>query len=66
MGLEVSDVSTRRLCEQTMILGRKVKRRVVLISSSTGLFTHYCYANEVGRHTKPSKFWSDDGIQRTA
>ena len=34
-------------------------------SSSTGLFTHYCYANEVGRHTKPSKFWSDDGIQRT-
>ena len=35
------------------------------ISSSTGLFTHYCYANEVGRHTKPSKFWSDDGIQRT-
>ena len=35
------------------------------VSSSTGLFTHYCYANEVGRHTKPSKFWSDDGIQRT-
>ena len=34
-------------------------------SSSTGLFTHYCYANEVGRHTKPSKFLSDDGIQRT-
>ena len=37
----------------------------VYVSSSTGLFTHYCYANEVGRHTKPSKFWSDDGIQRT-
>ena len=35
------------------------------LSSSTGLFTHYCYANEVARHTKPSKFWSDDGIQRT-
>ena len=34
-------------------------------SSSTGLFTHYCYANEVGRYTKPSKFWGDDGIQRT-
>ena len=32
VGLEVSDVSTRRLCEQTMILGRKVKRRVVLIT----------------------------------
>ena len=25
-------------------------------SSSTGLFMNYCYANEVGRHTKPSKF----------
>ena len=35
------------------------------VSSSTGLFTHYCYTNEVGRHTKPSKFWCDDGIQRT-
>ena len=42
-----------------------VRKNVIKKSSSTGLFTHYCYANEVGRHTKPSKFWSDDGIQRT-
>ena len=46
-------------------LARQAEEKEKAASSSTGLFTHYCYANEVGRHTKPSKFWSDDGIQRT-
>ena len=30
-------------------------------SSNTGLFTAHCYVNEVGLHTNPSSFWSDDG-----
>ena len=55
------------VCDKHAPVKTKRTRQVSLDdhSSSTGLFTHYCYANEVGRHTKRSKFWSDDGIQWT-